>query len=351
MTKLWLDQREYNKKFVTAALERGYNAIWTSPNKVEQAKKLGEINVASTKNADIKVVEVTEKAKIDELEKEDVGYVVIENKEDEELAKKVAEKTNTLLIRTTDWEIIPLENLIANIQKKDVELIVGIQEPREAETVLNTLEIGVDGVYLNPNSVDEITKLVSTIEDLEQKSFKLKEVEIQEVKEVGMGDRVCIDTSSLMNIGEGMLVGSSSKALFLVHSESLDTEYADPRPFRVNAGGVHNYIQADETQTKYLSELSAGDPVLVVDKKGNAREAFVGRSKIEKRPMMLIKAKTTNDEEVMVVLQNAETINLVTPEGKPVSVAELDEGDRVLAKTEEKGRHFGEEIEETITEK
>ena len=52
------------------------------------------------------------------------------------------------------------------------------------------------------------------------------------------GDRVCIDTTSMMVPGEGMLIGSYSKAMFLVHSESLESEYVASRPFRVNAGPV-----------------------------------------------------------------------------------------------------------------
>jgi hypothetical protein len=36
---------------------------------------------------------------------------------------------------------------------------------------------------------------------------------------VGMGDRVCVDLCSLLRPGEGMLVGSFARALFLVHSE------------------------------------------------------------------------------------------------------------------------------------
>lgn len=34
-----------------------------------------------------------------------------------------------------------------------------------------------------------------------------------------MGDRVCVDLCSLLRPGEGMLVGSFARALFLVHSE------------------------------------------------------------------------------------------------------------------------------------
>jgi len=51
------------------------------------------------------------------------------------------------------------------------------------------------------------------------------------------------------------------------------------------------------------------------------------------------------------VLQNAETIRLTRPDGTPISVAELKEGDEVLGYIETPGRHFGMKVEETITEK
>jgi len=76
----------------------------------------------------------------------------------------------------------------------------------------------------------------------------------------------------------------------------------------------------------------------------------VGRLKIEKRPLMLVKA-AVDDNEVTTILQNAETIRLTDPEGKPVSVVSLKPGDKVLVAVEESGRHFGLKIDETITEK
>ena len=50
--------------------------------------------------------------------------------------------------------------------------------------------------------------------------------------------RVCVDTASLLAPGEGLLVGSFARALFLVHSECAQSAYISSRPFRVNAGPV-----------------------------------------------------------------------------------------------------------------
>ena len=146
-----------------------------------------------------------------------------------------------------------------------------------------------------------------------------------------------------------MLVGNSGSAYFLVHSESLETPYVAPRPFRVNAGAVHAYVLLPEGKTKYLSELKAGDEVLLVRHDGATAVGYVGRNKIERRPLLLVEAEV-GGETISLILQNAETIRLTAPDGTAVSVASLKPGDEVLAHIESGGRHFGQQIEETITE-
>jgi 3-dehydroquinate synthase II len=65
--------------------------------------------------------------------------------------------------------------------------------------------------------------------------------------------------------------------------------------------------------------------------------------------MRLIRARA-GEVEGAVFLQNAETIRLVRPGGKPASVVALAPGDTVLCRLDEAGRHFGMRIKETIRE-
>lgn len=146
-----------------------------------------------------------------------------------------------------------------------------------------------------------------------------------------------------------MLIGSSSNCLFLIQSESEDNGYVAARPFRVNAGAVHSYILVPGGGTRYLSELAGGDPVLICNKDGEGRTASIGRCKVEIRPLLMVEA-TDGTSTYNVILQNAETIKMVTPDGSK-SVTVLKEGDEVLAKVSSGGRHFGMAVEETITEK
>jgi 3-dehydroquinate synthase II len=163
------------------------------------------------------------------------------------------------------------------------------------------------------------------------------------------GDRVCIDTIANMTNGEGMLVGDYSSGMVLVNSESLENPYVASRPFRVNAGAVHCYIMTTDGRTRYLSDLKAGDEMLVVNYKGETYISVAGRIKLEKRPLLRIEIKGIL-KTFSVVLQNAETIRIVTPDGNSKSVVSLMPGDKVVIFEEEGGRHFGYKIEESITE-
>ena len=67
-------------------------------------------------------------------------------------------------------------------------------------------------------------------------------VEVLSIEDGGVGDRVCVDLTSILEIGEGFLIGSAANALMLVHGETLESAFVPPRPFRVNAGAVHAYV-------------------------------------------------------------------------------------------------------------
>ena len=84
--------------------------------------------------------------------------------------------------------------------------------------------------------------------------------------------------------------------------------------------------------------------------KGETYNSVIGRIKMERRPLLRIAVKGQYNE-FSVVLQNAETIRVVTPEGKSKSVVSLKNGDKILCYEEKGGRHFGFKINETIVER
>ena len=245
-----------------------------------------------------------------------------------------------------NWTVIPIENLLA---RRGSNILVQVESSEQAKLMVEILEKGVDGVVLHTTDINEIKKTADLIRGISER-IPLVEATITNIKQLGMGDRTCLDTITQMSLGEGILVGNTASGFFLVHSESIDNPYVASRPFRVNAGAVHAYTLVTGGKTKYLADLKTGDEVLIVNFQGKSQVAYLGRNKIEKRPMMLIEAEAEG-QPVSLVMQNAETIRLVKPDGKPVSITELKKGDKVLAHIEQTGRHFGIKISETLIER
>jgi len=331
MKKLWVNAIPYKKEVVISALESGADAVIVPDGKSDTVRELGKIKTVE-KNGDIKPAI-------------DVEFVDIAGKADEDRAAAVQEN-KIVVLRMLDWTIIPIENLLA---RRGKNIMVQVETSQQAKLMLEILEKGVDGVVLNTTSINEIKKTAEIIHGISER-IHLVAATITNIKQLGMGDRSCLDTCTQMGLGEGMLVGNTASGFFLVHSESVENPYVAARPFRVNAGAVHAYTLTPGGKTKYLDDLKAGDEVMVVDFQGKSQTAYLGRNKIEKRPMMLIEAQAEG-MPISLVMQNAETIRLVTPDGKAVSITSLKPGDKVLGHIEKAGRHFGMQVDETLIER
>jgi 3-dehydroquinate synthase II len=276
-------------------------------------------------------------------------FRVSSNKDIEKILDSAKKGLDFVIIEVKDWKIIPLENIIAKLHKLHTQIFAIANNPKEARKMFSILDVGVDSVIFNTGSMNEVREALVY---LGSKSFELSVAKIIDIQEVGDGERVCIDTASMLSKGEGMLIGSRANFLFLIHNESVGSSFTSPRPFRVNAGAVHCYTLSPDGTTRYLSELETGVEVLVLDTKGKARRATIGRCKIEKRPMLMIKAKV-GEEIGGIIAQDAETIRLVKSNGHLVSVTHLKKGDSVLVHSKTAtGRHFGMEVsDEYILEK
>jgi 3-dehydroquinate synthase II len=381
MKEVWYkaDEGDWDDRLplITAAIESGVDHVLVNEDEVGKVRELGDVGVAAflddadeigqgDENPDVAVVGKnaegdgtvefppdmsgsSDLTTVRRIDGEAANYVEISGKEYERLAAAAGETADYVVVVGEDWKIIPLENLIADLQDEDARIVAGVDSAEEAKTAFETMEVGADGVLLETDDPGEIKKTVRERDRFESEELELVDATVTAVEPTEMGDRVCVDTATLMESGEGMLVGSMSNGLFLVHAEVAESPYVASRPFRVNAGAVHAYIRVPGGETKYLSELEAGDSVLVVNEDGETREALVGRSKIEKRPMFLVEAEY-DGKRYRTLLQNAETIRLVTPDGA-VSVTELEEGEEVRLYVEEGGRHFGTKVEESVVEK
>jgi 3-dehydroquinate synthase II len=373
----WDDRR----KRITAGLEAGVDWVLVDAADVDRVRELGDVNVAAFTDGDAQVIDEAEpvaeadayvvgkdgegdgtvrfpsdfsgSADLSTLrrsdDRADGAYVRILNEDYEAFAEEAAAEADYTIVVGEDWTIIPLENLIARIGE-ETELIAGVTSAEEAKTAFETLEIGSDAVLLDSDDPDEIRETVEVRDEAERETLDLDWAEVTTVERTGSADRVCVDTGSLMDHDEGMLVGSMSRGLFFVHAETAESPYVASRPFRVNAGAVHAYVRTPDGGTKYLSELKSGDEVQVVDLDGATREATVGRVKIEKRPMFRVEAEFDDGDRVETLLQNAETIKVPTRDGRK-AVTDLQAGDELRVYREGGARHFGEAVEESIIEK
>ncbi len=326
MVAVWFKSVPMSKEDITLALESGVDGLIVPAKDVQSVASLARCTVVSA---------------------EDMPSKLLQKKEDEEAFVAGLHKGKKWVL-AAGWEIIPVENILAQCS----EVAAEARNLDEARLAAGVLERGVSAVVLLPEAVGEMKAIIKELK-LSQGKVDLQEAVITKVQSVGLGHRVCVDTLSLLQKGQGMLVGNSSAFTFLVHGETEHNEYVAARPFRVNAGAVHAYAQLPQDKTTYLGELRSGEEVLIVHADGSSSLAAVGRVKIEVRPMLLVEAKISSaagDVVGTVFLQNAETIRLTQPGGEPISVVNLKAGDTILCHLDAAGRHFGMRISEEIQE-
>lgn len=322
MKKVLFASVPFNKDHVTLALESGVDGVIVPEKHMAGVASLSRCTVLAAES--MPVITLTEKSV------------------EEEAAERL--KKGEQVIIGHGWEIIPIENLLAQSDN----VLVEANTTEEANLAFGILERGVEGVVVTADGVTQLKQIVAQCK-LSMGTLDLVPATVTEVRSSGLGHRVCVDTLSVLKRGQGMLVGNSSAFTFLVHAETENNEYVAARPFRINAGAVHAYTQLPHDKTTYLEELASGDEVLIVNHDGSTSIAIVGRCKTEVRPMLLIKAEV-NGVEGAVFLQNAETIRVVDTKGTPISVVNLKKGDEILVRTDIAGRHFGMRIEEEIKE-
>jgi 3-dehydroquinate synthase II len=331
--------------FMSKLKEKGITMVYADPKATRGFRTIYE-----SVDADMVVCKTFDQLKSLRSSGKSLGYFkkVLSNADVDEIDRASQAGAEFVIVDASDWKIIPLENIIAKLHKSKTKIFTTAKSSQEVATMFAVLELGVDGVILTTDSEDEVDK---ARQQLSSAKFPIMPAKIVEIKDVGTGERVCVDTASMMGMGEGMLIGSRSNFMILVHNESVGSSFTSPRPFRVNAGAVYCYTIAPDGKTRYLSEIESGSEVWVVNREGVARRAVVGRSKIETRPLRMIRAEI-DGETGTVILQNAETIRLMTKDGKLVSVTELKVGDEVLGYAKPaSGRHFGIEVDEYIVEK
>lgn len=371
---LWFDARNLTKEkfnaIIPVVLNNCYDAIMLNLSQEKYIKEISsrvKILFTVSKENSKKVIEILknyDKNRFiifsddlsvlnsqDFAEYEKGFYTIVKDKETMNKSIEVSKSFKNVIIEFESITNIPLELILAFSQKYHSLICKRITTSEDGWIATMTMEMGSHAVLLATDAIDQVIKLKEMINKNELIKTNIEELTIQEIQHIGIGDRVCIDTISELKPDEGMIIGSTSVGGILVSSETHYLPYMDLRPFRVNAGAIHSYIVCPNNTTHYLSELKAGDTVLVIDSKGITRPVSIGRIKIEKRPMLLIKAISKNGINVNTIVQDDWHIRVISKNGEVKNSVLLKNGDIVLGYTMEAGRHLGVAINETIIEK
>ncbi len=258
----WVKLVEWDQAAGLAALEAGARSLWLPESERHLAGTLGRVSVVS--------------------EDGDKGFAFFDlvSAQDVERAAQSAGLGKTVVVGCPDWKLIPWESLVG--RGRVLGVVINIEE---AEQALGVLEQGLSGVVLESRDPEEI-RAVGDLVARAQPVLGLVPAKVIEVASTGMGDRACVDIAGMFHHGEGLLLGDRARGLFLVAADTGENAFVSPRPFRVNAGGVHHYVLIPGLGTAYLTELTGGRQVLSVNPSGRTRTAIVGRVKIERRPLL-----------------------------------------------------------------
>ncbi len=373
--ELWLDITDKNEKkgyeLLNYALNTGYTGVYLDQKQMNLSEKIPKnikifLRVNQENKNDIRkyIQEHKENRFVVLFDDQDKGldeffknnetgiYISLNDRESMEKSIRLSEFYKTIIIQFESVTNIPLELILAYSQQYKNTICKRIQNSEDGWIASMTMEMGSQAVLLKTDTIEEIKNLKEKVEALLSNSIEVEELEVEGIQHIGMGDRVCIDTISKLDADEGMIIGSTSNGGILVSSENHYLPYMDLRPFRVNAGAIHSYVLCPDNKTKYLSELKVGDEVLTVNSQGKVRAVSVGRIKMEKRPMLLIKAiSKKTQKQVNAIVQDDWHIRILSSKGSVKNSVLLQAGDLVLGYIMKAGRHLGVAIDETIMEK
>ena len=367
MTTAWLDLR--NRKtgdideIVEAAVEHQIEAVITNGDADGKLKRRNGIQLVTFKDdttssaatdADISVHSYngrTSDLLASQLKQGQKDGILIDvtNKDNLEDACAAVRAGLLTVIRFKDPTKIPLEIVLAAGSRRGAKIMTFVSDLEEAKVVMSVLESGPDGVIIAPRSMADIETL-GQLCGPKRGHLQLKEFLVTEITNAGTGDRVCVDTCSNFLPDEGLLVGSFGGGFLLCCSETHPLPYMPTRPFRVNAGAVSSYILSSVERTNYLSELRQGHTVTGVRVNGETRPLIVGRSKIETRPLLLVKTQSADGDTASILLQNDWHVRVLGRAGAVHNITELTVGTVVMGYSAASARHVGMPVDEYCLE-
>ncbi|HJQ01828.1 MAG TPA: 3-dehydroquinate synthase II family protein [Jatrophihabitans sp.] len=374
MTRAWLDMRKTPDDCYDAVRQAGIHArvaaiVDTEPARLAELpptvlrvysvpdgqrwRDVGQPSDRTELGVDLMLIPVDGPADLDRLDALGPSFVADISVTDQAslaLACRSASSRVFTVVSFADPTRIPLEIVIAAADKSSGELVCQVASPTEAAIVLGVLEKGSEAILY---SAEQVNAVIEHQEVLQPglAPLKLSVLTVDSIAHVGMGDRVCVDTCSQLEPDEGILVGSFAHGFILCCSETHPLPYMPTRPFRVNAGALHSYVLRADNRTNYLSELHAGMPVLAVRTDGSVRTVVVGRTKLERRPLLQITAHAPTGEQICLTVQDDWHVRVLGPEAVVRNVTELCSGSELLGYLATDRRHVGYPVDEFCVER
>ena len=115
---------------------------------------------------------------------------MLSNDDITEIAQAAESGSAIVVVEAFDWKIIPLENIIAKLHKSRTKIYATAKNANEVRIMFGVLELGVDGVILSTNNVNEVNQSRQYLENM---VFPIETAKIIDIKDVEMGERVCVD--------------------------------------------------------------------------------------------------------------------------------------------------------------
>jgi 3-amino-4-hydroxybenzoic acid synthase len=343
---------------IDAIVDDGPAVLATLPPTVKKVLIVGrDDDVDTAEGIDIVMHTVEDGAQLDELRlrqhddgRSTGGLVHVTDDASLKLACSSAITLSYTVVAFRDPTKIPLEIVIAAADKSPGQLICQADSLEEAEIIADVLEKGSEGVLFAPRDANDVFGLAELL-STHTPELTLSTLTVDSIEHSGLGDRVCVDTCTHLDKDEGILVGSYAHGFVLCSSETHPLPYMPTRPFRINAGALHSYVVGMDNRTNYLSELQSGSTVLAVGADGRTRRVAVGRTKLESRPLLTIKATSDEGMHVSLAVQDDWHVRVLGPGGAVLNVTELRPGDQLLGYLATDKRHVGWPVGEFCVEK
>jgi 3-dehydroquinate synthase II len=128
------DDKNKRKELVVSGLESGVTVAIVRPGDDDFAS-LGSVTLLYNDNGTISGGEMR--------------LFELKTPKDQDEAMSLAGKVKAVILGSSNWTVIPLENLIAKFRNSGTKVFACASDPGQAKLYLQTLEKGVDGIVID----------------------------------------------------------------------------------------------------------------------------------------------------------------------------------------------------------